>query len=74
MEVHRRNFDVRVRSVLVEQNRTPSMVCHKEPIRQKLVVQIFNCFLQGDGVPFSRHVFFGVLLFRAEVLGSNCKC
>ena len=46
MEVNISNFDVRVKSVLVEQNRTPSTMCHIEPIRQVLVVKIFNCFLQ----------------------------
>ena len=28
-------------------------MCHIEPIRQVLVVKIFNCFLQGDDVPLS---------------------
>ena len=72
MEVNRSNFDVLVKSVFVEQHRTPSM-CHKEPIRQVLVVKIFKCFLQGDDVPLPCNVFVfrWILLFHVEVLIVN---
>ena len=46
MEVNRSNFDVLVKGVFVEQNRTPSIMCHIETIRKVLAVEILNCFLQ----------------------------
>ena len=42
MEVNRRNLDVRKKGILIEQNRTPSVVCHVEAIRQELVLEVFN--------------------------------
>ena len=58
MKINRSNIDVLVRGVLVEQNRTTSKMCHIEPIRQVLVVKIFNCSLQGDDMPLPCNVFF----------------
>ena len=33
----------------------PPWWCHVDAIRQELVVRVFNCFLQGDGVPLLRN-------------------
>ena len=66
MEVNRSNFDVLVKSVLVEQNRTPSMMFHIEPIHQVLLVKIFNCFLQDDDVPLHRNVLLDSSFFSAS--------
>ena len=51
---------------LLNKNRTSTTVCHVEAIRQELVVQIFNCFLQGDDVPLHRNVFFDSSFFSAS--------
>ena len=45
------DLDVRIESVLVEQNRTSSIVSHVEPVREELVVNILNRFLQSDDMP-----------------------
>ena len=42
MEVHRRNLGVWVKGVLFDQNCATSIVGHTEPIRQVVVVQVFN--------------------------------
>ena len=47
------DFDVRKDSVLVEQDCTPSIMGHVEPIREKLVVNILNRFLQCDDMPLA---------------------
>ena len=53
----------RKESIFVEQDRTSSMVCHVEAIRQELVLEVFNCFLWGDVVPLHRHMFFDSSFF-----------
>ena len=63
MEVNGSSLDVLMKSVLVEQNRTSSIMCHMETICQELVVQIFNGFLQGDDVPLRRNVLFDSSFF-----------
>ena len=74
MKVNGRDLDVREESIWIEQDGTTSMVCHVEACREELVIHVFNCFLQGDNVPISpQSVFRLLLLFHAEVLGSNCK-
>ena len=57
MKVNRRDLDVRKESILVEQDRTTSTVCHVEAIRQELVLEVIKCFLQGDDVPLPRICF-----------------
>ena len=42
MEVHRRNLDVQVKSVLVEQDSTTSLMSHTETIRQVVVIKVFS--------------------------------
>ena len=44
---------------LLNKDGTTSIMCHVEAIRQELVIQVFNCFLQDDDVPIHRNVFFG---------------
>ena len=51
MNVNGRDLDVGKESILAEQDLTTSIVCHVEGIRQELVIEVFNCFLQGDNVP-----------------------
>ena len=51
-------LDVREASILVQQDCASSIVCHVEAIRQELVLEVFNCFLQGDDVPLPRNMFF----------------
>ena len=46
------DLDVGEEGILVERDRVSSIVCHVEPIREKLVVNILHCLLQGDDVPF----------------------
>ena len=48
MWVDGRDLHVREERVLLEQDGTTSTMCHVEAIRQELVIQVFNCFLQGD--------------------------
>ena len=55
-----------MKGVLVEQNRTPSIVSHIETIRQVLVIKVFNCFLQRDDVPLPRNVHFDGSFFSAS--------
>ena len=69
------DLDVGEEGILVERDRVSSIVCHVEPIREKLVVNILNCLLQGDDVPFSlQFVFRWLLHFHVGVLGSSCRC
>ena len=51
------------KSIIVEQDRTTSIVCHMEAIRQEPVVEVFNCLLQCDNVPFPRNMFFDSSFF-----------
>ena len=69
MKANGRELDVRKESILVEQDRTSSPVCHVEAIRQKLVLKVFNCFLQGDDVPLPRNMFSIAPSFPRRVLG-----
>ena len=52
-----------VKGLLVEQNRTPSIMDHKEAIRQVVVVKVFKRFLQSDDVPFHHNVLFDGYFF-----------
>ena len=42
----------------VEKTCAFSVVGHVEPVREKLVVNMFNCFWKRDDVPFSRNLLF----------------
>ena len=41
-------------------------MCHVEAIRQEFVLEVFNCFLQRDDVPFSRNVPFDSSFFSTS--------
>ena len=53
VEVDGCDLDIGEGSVLVEKYCASSVVGNVETVREKLVVNIFNCLLQGDDVPFS---------------------
>ena len=50
------DLDVGKECVLVEKHCASSVVGHVEPVREKLMVDILNCFLQRDDVPFPRNL------------------
>ena len=50
--MYRRDLDVRMKSVLVEQYNTASMMGHEEMTRQELVLKELNSLLQCDDAPF----------------------
>ena len=66
MKVSGRDLAVRQESILVEQDHTTSIVFHVEAIRQELVLEVFNCFLQGNDVPLSRNMFFDSSCFSTS--------
>ena len=53
MKVNGFDLDVREASVLIEQNGTTPKVCNVEACLEELVVNILNCFLQGDDMPLA---------------------
>ena len=55
-----------MKGVLVEQNRTTSIMSHKEAIRQVVVINVFDSFLQGDDVSFHRNVLFDGIFSSAS--------
>ena len=56
MEVGGCDLDIGKEGVLVEKYCASNVVGHVEPVREKLVVNILNCFLQRDDVPFPRNL------------------
>ena len=56
MEVNGSNFDLRVKSVLVEQDGTASTMSHIEMTRQVFVLEVLDGLLQSNDVPFPRDV------------------
>ena len=66
MKVNGRDLDVRTEGIPVEQDRTTSIVCHVEAIRQELVFEVLKCFLQGDDVPLLRNLFFDRSIFSTS--------
>ena len=75
MKVDGLDIDVGVEGVLVEENCTTCVMGHVEAIREKLVVDVVGCLLQGNDMPPSpqfvsrRH-----LLSPVVVKGSSCRC
>ena len=47
------DIDIGEESVLVEEHRAYSVVGHVEPVREELVVKVFNRFLQCDDMPLA---------------------
>ena len=58
MKVEGLDTDVRVESVLVDEDRAARIVGHLEAIREKLVVNVVRRFLYGNEVPPSCHLLF----------------
>ena len=57
MKVDGLDLDIREESVLMEEHHASSVVGHVEPVREELVVNVFNRLLQGDDMPFSCNLF-----------------
>ena len=57
MKVDRFDADVRVESVLVEENRTARKVGHVKSFMKNFVFDILRSFLQGNDMPLSRNLF-----------------
>ena len=57
MNVNRFNTDVRVESVLVEQNCAAREVGHLKPFMKNIVFDILRSFLQSNDMPFSSKLF-----------------
>ena len=56
VETDGRDLNARKESIFAEQDRTSSIMCHVEAIRQEMVFEVFNCFPEGDDEPFSRNM------------------
>ena len=52
------NVDVRVKSVLLQQDSTNSIMDNMKVVREALVIKLLDRFLECNHVPFSRNVFF----------------
>ena len=74
MEGFRGNLGVQVKSVVIEQDSTASIMGHIEMTRQVLVLEVLNCLVQCDDVPVPRNVLLSMLLFHVGVLDSSCGC
>ena len=57
MNVDRFNTDVRVESVLVEENCAAREVGHMKPLMKNIVCDILRSFLQSNDMPFSGNLF-----------------
>ena len=66
MKRERRDLDVGVESIFVEQESTPAVVSHMEAVRQKVVLEVLDGFLQRDDVPFPRNVTFNSSCFSTS--------
>ena len=58
VEVNGLDFDVRVKGVLVEQDRTSSVVRNVKVIREALVLGVHDRLLERNHVAFHRNEFF----------------
>ena len=65
MKVNGFDVDIGVESVLVEEHRA-FVVGHMEPICQNIMVDILNCFLQCDDVPFTCDMLLKGIFFSAS--------
>ena len=75
MEVNGAHLHVRMEGVLVEQNSASGIVRHMKMTRRILVLEVLNCFLQSNEVPFPRDMFFRWRLScLVEVQGSSSEC
>ena len=58
VEVNGLDFDVRVKGVLIEQDSAASVVGNVKVIREALVLEVIDCLLERNHVPFHRNVLF----------------
>ena len=58
VEVNGLDFDLRVKVVLVEQDSIASVVGNAKVIRETLVLEVLNRFVEGNDVPFACNVLF----------------
>ena len=56
MKVNRFDADVRVESVLVEENRAARIVGHVKSFLKNTVINIVRCFLQGNYMSLPRNL------------------
>ena len=57
VEVNGTDLDVRVEGVVVEKNCASGVMSHMKMTRQVFVLEVLNCLLQSNDVPFPRNVF-----------------
>ena len=57
MKVDRFGTDVRVESVLIEENRAARIVGHVKSFLKNIVINIVRCFLRGNILSFHRNLF-----------------
>ena len=62
VEVNGLDLDIREEGILVEENSASPAVSHVEPVREELVVNVFNRFLQCDDMPLACNWFFNSAL------------
>ena len=63
MKVDGFDINVGVKGVLVEENRATCVMGHVEAIREKLVVNVVRCFLEGNDMPSSCNLLFEGIFF-----------
>ena len=66
MKVDGFNTDVRVESVLVEENCAACIVGHVKPFMKNIMLNILRCFLQGNNMPLLRN-----LLLKSVILSAS---
>ena len=70
------NFDVQVKKNLVEKKSTAHKMRHVKMTRQVFVLEVLNCLLQSDDVPFPRDVFLDGTFFaspRSQIPAQNAE-
>ena len=63
MKVKEFGLDISGQSILVEKHRASPVVSHGEPIREELVVNILNRFLQSESVSVPCKLLLDIVLF-----------
>ena len=58
VKVNGLDFDARVKGVVIEQDSTASVVVNARVMREALVLEVIDCLLERNHVPFPRTVLF----------------
>ena len=66
MKVNGFDIDVGVEGILIEENRAACVVGHVEAIREKLVINVVGCLLQGNDMPPSCNLFLEGIFFSSS--------